>query len=105
MSSLIEADDDLAIDDRDGRGHIAQVLELLQGFRIRRDIGVFERNPFGCKKLLRPMAEHSSRLGIDDDLLLAHRCFLPCTFDPGASVSDYRGAAPSPRRWPDFSVL
>jgi hypothetical protein len=72
MSSLIEADDDLTIDDRDGRGHIAQLLELLQGLRIRRDIAVLERDPFRGKKLLRPMAEHSVRLRIDDHTLLAH---------------------------------
>jgi hypothetical protein len=68
----IEADDDLAIDDRDRCGHIAELLELFQSLRIHCDIAVLERDPFRRKKLLRPMAEHSARLRIDDHTLLAH---------------------------------
>jgi hypothetical protein len=82
----IEADDDLAIDDRDWCGHIAELLEFFQSLRTPCDITVLEGDPFRGKKLLRPMAEHSSRLGLDDYTLLAHCGSLLFAFDPGAGA-------------------
>jgi hypothetical protein len=52
--AAIEADDDVAIDDGDGRCHIAELLDLFQGQRIFGDIAARKGNPFipaGCRRL------------------------------------------------------
>jgi len=68
----VEADHHLAVDDRDGRGLVAEAQKLLQGRRVLPDILRCERDTLLRKKLFLSLAARSAGLGVDDDLLRYH---------------------------------
>ncbi len=71
----VEADDDLAIDHRDGCGPVAEFQQLLQRRVVLLDVLIDERNSLVRKKLFLLVAGCSARLTVDDDLL-CHQLFL-----------------------------
>ncbi len=72
----VEAHHNLAVNQRDGRGHIAKPLKLLERRFILADVAFFVGNAFLRKKLFRPIAEHSVRLA-EYRNLVRHGSFPP----------------------------
>jgi hypothetical protein len=65
----VEAHDDLAVD-QDGRRRVdVQAVQLVVVRLVLRDVALLEGNPVLAKELLRPAAEGSPGLRVDDHLL------------------------------------
>lgn len=65
----IESDNNRAIDDNHGSGHIAKFLEFRQRAGVLGDVSFLKLYSFLRKILLRQVAEHSPVLRINDDAL------------------------------------
>ncbi len=72
----VEAHHNLAVNQRNGRGHIAKPLKLLLRRLILADVAFFVGNSFLRKKLFRPVAEHSAWLA-EYRNLVRHGSFPP----------------------------
>jgi hypothetical protein len=57
----------VTIHDRDGCGHHAQVFQFGQRAVVRRDVTIGKFDVVLPKELLRPVAEQSARLRLEDD--------------------------------------
>jgi hypothetical protein len=65
----IEPHDDRTVNDDHGSGHVTKLLKIGQGARILRYVSLLKLYTLLRKILLRLVAEHSSMLGINDDVL------------------------------------
>jgi hypothetical protein len=65
----IESDHDLPIDDAHRRGHIAEFFQFAERSLIGSNVSIHEADVVPGKKLFHLAAEHSTRLGVNDNLL------------------------------------
>ena len=74
----IEAHNDRAGNDYYRCGHVAEFLEVRHRVRVMRDVSLLEMDAFMRKILLRLIAEYSTMLRINDDVL--RHCPAPDEF-------------------------
>ena len=65
----VESHDDRTVNDNHGSGHVTKFLEIGKGARILRYVPLLKLHAFLRKILFRLVAEHSSMLGINHDVL------------------------------------
>src|SRR5215212_1398737 len=77
----VEAYYDLLAYDGDGRGHSPQTFKFRKGFIVFRDVPDRELYAFRTEKLLRLVAEHSTRLDVQNNIFSIHRSSLLAPLD------------------------